>query len=70
MRGLTDDEDDDDDYVNSGMDANNYHNKAVEYACRGKTNKQLRFAWRGLNTSLLMWIFLQTQLNIVLNIPS
>lgn len=48
MRELTDDEDDDDDYDNSGMDANDYHNKAVEYACRGKNKQATKICMDGL----------------------
>lgn len=42
------DEEEDDDYDNSGMDANDYHNKAVGYACRGKNKQAAEICIEGL----------------------
>lgn len=52
MRGLSSDDDDDDDSDDSdddnGMDADDYHNKAVEYARRDKYKRASNFCIEGL----------------------
>lgn len=52
MKGILDDDDDNDDteedYEENGMDADDYHNKAVEHACHGKYKRATEICLDGL----------------------
>lgn len=43
------DNDDDDDDIGTSMDANDYHNKAVDYARKGRNDKAVQICKEGLS---------------------
>lgn len=65
MRGLMPNSDGDEDMDDNDMDSDDYHNKAVDRARRGRNREATDICMEGLKNSHSMWIFLRTLLSIV-----